>query len=258
MRAIWLVVVAACGSSPTPKTPTAPTTGSAAVAPTAASGGPHDSRLAIAQAAFAALSAGDVDKLLALSGAKAIYEDAMACESTEMETKAIEQRLRVEYRQPAQHAKGLTIEVIEVQELERDEVASVPKDKRVQGCTARVDVHVHEAKVKLKVSKDAEQGEPVVKLGVVEVEGKWYLRKVPARVGFGGPWKMVLAKLTDLTDKMCKCADATCAETVNSDYYTWIREISAELGEERPDDATMAKLTELSERFQRCYAKAAP
>jgi hypothetical protein len=255
MKAFWLVVLAACGSAPATQKPVAPTTGSAAPITTAPAS-PHESRLAIAQAAFAALSAGDVDALITLSDPKAIYEDAMACESTEMETKAIEQKLRVAYRQPAANVKGTTIEVLAVEDLVRDENDSVLTGKRVHGCTARVDVHMHDAKVKVKVTKDADAGEAVVKLGVVEVEGRWYLRQVPARVG-GNAFKPMITKFTELTDKMCKCTDSTCAESVQNEYYTWIREVSGQFGEdERPDEATMATFTELSERFMRCYTKA--
>jgi hypothetical protein len=255
MKAFWLVVLAACGSAPAQK-PVAPIIGSAAPDTPTAPASPHESRLAIAKAAFTALSSGDVDALIKLSDAKAIYEDAMACESTEMETKAIEQKLRVAYRQPAANAKGSKIEVLAVEDLVRDEHDSVLTGKRVHGCTARVDVHMHDAKVKVKVTKDADEGETVVKLGVVEVEGRWYLRQVPARVG-GNAFKPMIAKFTELTEKMCKCTDGTCAEAVQTEYYTWLREVSSQFGQdERPDDATMATFTKISERYMQCYTKA--
>ena len=202
-----------------------------------------------------ALTAGDVESLLALSDVKAIYEDALACESTEMETKAVEQRLRNAFRQPAANSKGMKIEVLAVDDLERDADQSFETGKRQHGCTARVDVDVHRAKVKVKVTKDNEIGETTIRVGLVEVDERWYLRDLPTHVQAGGKWKPVIARMSEFADRMCKCKDEACGEAVESDYYAWLREWTRQNRDEEdntPEEDVMTQLSEISRRFSSC------
>lgn len=206
------------------------------------------------RAAFTALSAGDMETLIALSDVKAIYEAAMTCESTEMETKVVEQRLRNEYRNPIAKSKGTKVEVVEVTNLERDNEKSLVKNSRKNGCTARLDVDFHSAKVKFKVGDKAEV--TTARVGLVELGGRWYVSRVPSQLG--SVYGDALAKFTALTERMCKCKDAACAAQVQEDYMVWAMEISKGMDDnERPDEDTMKQFSEIATKYSECHAKVA-
>lgn len=70
-------------------------------------------------------------------------------------------------------------------------------------------------------------------------------------VGCGGD---PLVKMEEFADKMCKCEDAACVKTVNSEMMDWMK-ANADRAKE-PSEADKAKVGEIMKRMIKCSKEA--
>lgn len=69
--------------------------------------------------------------------------------------------------------------------------------------------------------------------------------------------RRVMAKMTELKDKMCACADPACAQQVSDEMTRWSQEMSKE--QRKPpklSDAEIDKFAEIGEQMGQCMQKA--
>lgn len=70
---------------------------------------------------------------------------------------------------------------------------------------------------------------------------------------------LVMAKMTEFADQMCRCKDKACADTVQEAMTKWSVDMAAKAGstrDERPDEATMKKMTEIGQKYAECMTQA--
>jgi hypothetical protein len=68
-----------------------------------------------------------------------------------------------------------------------------------------------------------------------------------------------MAKMNDMTEKMCKCTDKACADKVNDDYKKWGEEMSKNASgkeAEAPSAEDQKKMTDTMTKFTECATKA--
>jgi hypothetical protein len=74
----------------------------------------------------------------------------------------------------------------------------------------------------------------------------------------GGDAGEAMAKMSEFSDSMCKCADKACADKVQADMTKWSTDMAAKGSkkDEKPDEATMKKMTEVGQKYAECMTKA--
>jgi hypothetical protein len=69
-----------------------------------------------------------------------------------------------------------------------------------------------------------------------------------------------LAKLTELTEAMCRCGNSACASRLAEDFRTWGQGLGQTMGHSEdhvaPDEAQQQELAELSQRLTVCMTDA--
>lgn len=247
MRAlVGLLALAACG-------------GGATLVPPAAPPSPHGSRHLVVREAFAALAGGRAEALTALAGTDAIFEAALVCESTSKRHERTE-RIRANIEAAIENARGTTIEVLAIERLARVEAGSFPAGGRTGDCDVKRAIEGHVATVALRIR---EPGKPPREtrtlVGLTEIEGRWYLAKLPKRLV--NELDDALSKVEGFSSRMCACKDKACADAVNDDYTKWGTEMAKHArrddGHDKPDPKVIERMTEAATRYAECYTKLA-
>jgi hypothetical protein len=65
-----------------------------------------------------------------------------------------------------------------------------------------------------------------------------------------------IARLGELTDQMCTCADRTCADTVSQEMTRWSNEVARDYADLKPTDEEMEEVKRVAERLSRCMTTA--
>lgn len=221
MKPAWVgvLVLAACASStPAPSKPPPPI-----------ASGPHASRQALVREAFAAVLAGRADQLVALGGAATLYDRVFACKSPDGRG-AYETARRHEADAVIAVARELSLTAVEVLAVEQlDRIAAPPlvRNARYEDCELRGALEVFDAKVRVRLTAgDAPAYTQTLTLGLVEHDARWYLARMTTTLGIPGGSE--LARVRQLSQRMCACTDRACAEAVQAEYVEWAASASRE------------------------------
>jgi hypothetical protein len=245
-----LLVLAACGGSAATTTGGTSTTVSNTMAPS----GPdvHRSRHTVVRKAVAAMASGDVEGLVALASPKELYARHYTCSTQSADQ--FEATVREAYSKATTKAKGVTVEVVAIEQLKLQD----PKS-RDEKCGPKKSLAIHSAKVRVKLGQDAKARERRLDFTLFEVDDRWYLGDVPDLSG-----KTRASEAIDMvmqfSDRMCNCKDKACADKVNDDYTKWGSEMAKNA---RPEDARdidpddIKRMTEAATKYSECYTKLA-
>jgi hypothetical protein len=220
-------------------------------------GGASDPK-AVAEQTIAAMGAGDVDKLIALTGMEQMYASAIKCDDTANEedrdlSKAIE-KSKKRFQRDLDKIKGVKLELASMPDLDkRDTGADIvlkKGEKMMKGCVSNADVRMVETKLTVKVDgKDQD-----AKLGLLQVDGKWYLI-APPDIQKGGNFDEQLAKMAGFRDKMCACADSTCGDATFKEMQAWTSANIQELDKAKPSADDMKKAAAITDDMTKCMMK---
>jgi hypothetical protein len=209
------------------------------------------SRDELVRRAFTAVTAGNVDALVALADHEALAAKVMECEPGG--ALALTNKVRDSFRNAVECARGLDAEVRAIREGR-----SKPRHAgdRAGSCKFSRDVTTLELEVDALVAR---QGKPpraqTVALNVVEVGGGWYLLGAPK---LGTPYAdEAIAKMTAFRDAMCGCTDKACADRVTDDMAKWSLE-AAKLRDpgDKLDEADTKRFADISMAYGQCQTKA--
>jgi hypothetical protein len=231
MRRLALIVLAACGSPATRPEPIAPSGAPQSHQRT----DPQASRDGVLKAAFAALSAGDLDGVMRVAYTAEVFERAVDCpyrsddpSQKVVDPKQLDGHTRDSYRQTIGDAKGTQIEVLGVDSDSTDK--SIKRGGSVGGvCTATLDIEVHELVVRLRVQRAPfEPHEGKAHVTIAMIEGRWLLSELPPTIDDGDDARATAA-MVSLADKMCACKDAACAAKIDGELEDWGTKRKAEV-----------------------------
>lgn len=225
-------------------------------------GGASSSPKGVAEAALVALSAGDTDKLAALADIENLYKSFVKCDENEADESPAELAAKEKSRfaKSAEKAKGLKLKLVELPDFDnlgKDHVMAMPKGTKVaKGCASTAEATIYNGKMKVSVQDgDKPAVERDVELDLIKIDGKFYLAQAP-RVDKSSDSSAQIAKMTELRDRMCACADLGCASKVSDDMAAWAQANSAQMNETMPSDDDMKKLMAISEELTKCMQKA--
>jgi hypothetical protein len=264
-----VLVLAACGGStptPAPKVPE-----------NAPGGGPTttQTREQVVHEAILAVTAGDVDKLMALADPKAFFELAIACKDggEDLDARSVGARLRSDFARSIEKTRGTRVEVVSIKNEARgwttrrssryasnsDRNATfVGKGGSVsKGCSARVDLLFHEIDVRVRLTKGNESKEARVRFDLVHGGGRWFLVKVPEDFG-EVTGAAALAKMEEFQKQMCACKDKACADKVNEDMTRWGTEMAKRASydrDEKPDPEIAKRSADIMTLYVECMTK---
>jgi hypothetical protein len=251
----------------------------AIVALTRSSGG-VGSRAELINQTFAALSAGDVDKLVKLVDPENLFDRVLDCSSSdddELTPKQLEREFREKAERLADKVKGRKLEVVAVEskKIDRDfgdgrayggKDRSVIKkgDKVFDGCRAKETFRAHEVIVTVKETRPGKKAKKKrAKLELLEVDGDWYLVDAPRGRSSddipglgeddGDDDDAMLEKMREFKDAMCACRDQHCAKRVSDEMTKW-GESAMKLP--RKNTKVSPKLEEIAKQLGECMMKA--
>jgi hypothetical protein len=210
----------------------------------------------VAEAALAALSAGDGDKLAALADTENLYKSFVKCDADKSDESPAElaEKEKRRYAKAADRTKGLKLKLVDfpdIDKLDKDHLMTMPKGSKIaKGCTSIADASVIDTKIKVSVQDgDKPAVDQDVELELLEVGGKYYLARAP-RIEKGVAFSAQLAKMIEFKDQMCACKDMPCATKVNADMATWAQANSA--ADAVPSDDEVKKIMAVSQDMSKC------
>ena len=172
---------------------------------------------------FAALSAGDIDGLMAHAGI-GLAKSIVTCDEGKAPTAEQEQKdvddMRRELARAVDRAKGTTFEVGELSEPDKP-ISKAKGESLMRGCTLDTDFVVHVVHIKLDVTRNGKASQANVKLDakldVAEVDGRFYVMKSPHIAGCdaAAAWTtLVIGRETDVTlaNKLAAPMLAACSD----------------------------------------------
>lgn len=194
-----------------------------------AAAGPHASRQALVREAFAALLAGRADQLVALGGAPELFDRVFSCKRPDGR-RAYEVARKLDADAVIAVARKLPLTAVEVEAVEQlDRIAEPPlvRNARYEDCELRGTIEVFDARVRVKLTAgDAPPYTQTLTLGLVEHDARWYLARMTPTLGTPGGSE--LARVQQLSQRMCACKDRACAEAVQAEYVEWAASASRE------------------------------
>ena len=251
----------------------------AVVVATGGGGGGAGSRDGLVKSTLAALSDGDVDKLVELSDPEGLYKKAIDCSEREQAKQGQDaaddkdadsddddpamqvKRIRRQHAKMVEELKGMKLELVSLDEKgdrkqggddEGDDKGKLKKGSKAgKGCVFRTDVRMHDVTATVRVTEGGgEPAEQEAKLVALEVDGSWYLAMPPTlRAGAGS----LAGGLRKHRDRMCACKDTACADEVQKDYKDWTR--SQRDAAEKLSKADRRPLDELDDELEACRRK---
>jgi hypothetical protein len=247
------------------------------------SSGGVGSREEIINETLAALSAGDVDKLVALVDPKNLFDRLLDCSGAsedldDMSPKALEREFREKAEKLADKVKGHKLEVVavEARDIDRDygdgrayggkDRNVIRKGDKVFGsCRARETFRAHDVIVTVRETRPGKKAKKKrVKLELVEVDGDWYLvdaprgrssDDIPALGEDADDEDAMLEKMREFTDAMCACKDKQCASRVSDDMTKWSTELMKHSGD-RVNAKISTKMASITKQLGDCMMKA--
>ncbi|MEO8846662.1 MAG: hypothetical protein ABI591_27190 [Kofleriaceae bacterium] len=181
-------------------------------------GGYGDRDTAVHQT-FAALSAGDLDGLMAHAGlglaTHMITCDEGKAPTADQEAKDAED-LRHELARAIDRAKGTTYVVGELSEPTKP-ITKAKGESLMRGCTLDTDFTVHAVHLELAATRNGKSTNTDAKLDVAEVDGRFYVMKTPHIAGCDGAaaWTtLVIGRETEVTlaNKLAAPMLAACSD----------------------------------------------
>jgi hypothetical protein len=269
---VGILGLAACGSSQSSKPPVAPVAKpTAPVAKAPAAPVVDEPRLVLARKVMAALAGGETEALVALAEPATPYRVAGDCTFGKtglnldpLQTYVAAARLELGYI--ANKTKGLKLEVLglanQVNRTGDADTRWIKKGAAMSDkCTAKQDLLVHDIQVKIRAQRDAKPAvEQTVTVAAMELDGRWYLMKAPMRIKereSKTDMEAALKKMSELADRMCKCADKACAEKVQEELTSWSMELTKDrdYDEDRPDPDQANRATQIMIKYSDCASK---
>jgi hypothetical protein len=250
-------------------------------------GGGRGSREDLVKAALAAMSAGDIGKLVELSDPVGLHARALDCSERDKDKgggdpdpdkdgegdkdaaddtgdvddpQIEEKRIRRQAEKLVEKTKGMKFELVSIAARPDEDgrptdgkgLVMKQGDRATKGCVFKVDVAIHDlvAKVRITEASAGEASEQEVKLSAIDAGGSWYLMKAPKVSAGGGSMG---GKLRAYKDQMCACKDRACAEKVQEEAKAWGRTVEEE-ARKLPKDEQQA-IDEIDEEMQACERK---
>ena len=246
------------------------------------SSGGASSRAEVVNETFAALAAGDVERLVKLVDPKNLFARVLDCRNASGDDKLDREELEREFREKSlrliDKVKGRRFEVISIENkpIDRDHGDGraygggdrgvfEKGDNVLGGCRAKETFRAHELIVVVAERKGEQPAQKKrAKLELLEVDGDWYLVDAPrGRSGDDLPGlgeddddDDALAKMTELKDQMCRCSDADCARRVTDAMTKWGEQMGRRNDERKPSSTLTAKLEIITKQFGDCMTKA--
>jgi hypothetical protein len=140
-----------------------------------------ESRDEVAKDTVAALTKGDVDRLMVLSSPE-IADQLVSCDEEgkkerEPLEKAIE-KLREQMAKKVEAAKGLEVELVKL--ADSKPITMKKGDTAGKGCTLTTEIAMHDAQLSLKIKAGGKPArERTTSIQLMEAEGRWYLAGAP-------------------------------------------------------------------------------
>src|SRR5262249_22752062 len=120
-----------------------------------------------------------------------------------------------------------------------------------KACTEKVERELKATAQEMKdLPSDAKE-----KTAALEKEYKVCRKKAG---GKGGGMDDAVAKMNELTDKMCGCQDKACADKVMEELTKWGQEMAKDpdAAKDKPDEDTAKKFADITKRLSDCMSKA--
>lgn len=231
-------------------------------------GGGHGSRDDLVNGTLAAMSAGNIDRLVELSDPVGLHARTLDCterdkasgagdsgpdkdgagdpdagkdaadDAGELDDPQIqEKRVRRQAEKLVEKTKGLKLELVSITGGEAKDGGSddqgkglaMKKGDKAMGCVLKVDVAIHELVAKVKVTgPDAKEPSEQQVTLSAINAGGSWYLQSAPQVGGGGSGGALAARLRGYKDQMCACKDAACAEKVAEEAKAWGRTVEAE------------------------------
>lgn len=221
-------------------------------------GGGTSSPEALIKATLAAEAAGDADALVQLSDPEGLFASALDCKGEAARDEGIDPKQQLAKLKPkmdelVKKTKGLAIELVESKRDESDRESSVEPGKEVApGCTAKAKLESLTYKIQVKTTKDGKSRTQDTLVTMMSVGGHYYLLG-PPRVKPPGGTTAFLDDLAGLRDKVCKCADPACAETVHQEWEARHKQFAGEASD--AEYADLQKKDAISKDYFDCRHK---
>jgi hypothetical protein len=162
-------------------------------------------------------------------------------------------------RAAAARAKGLELGITGI--VPSDKIDRLQKGSRQGDCEALVDAVFQRVDVKLAVAGRGGKGEATLKLGLVELEGRFYLAELDLNLATAGGAEAhkIVGVMVDFTEKMCGCKDRACANAVDAEYKAWIEQLAARADKtDRPSEEDARRFAGAVKRYAECATKLPP
>jgi hypothetical protein len=216
---------------------------------------------AVIKSTLAAVAKGDVDAVVKLSDPKGMVARGLECEGealedNDMDPEKQERKLRREYGDGIENAKGMKIELVSSKQAEGEDDDVLKKGKEVEdGCKAKMDLRVVTYELELKLEDaDGNKGEQTTEIRMLDIGGRYFLIS-PPEIKIGPNYKKIVGELEGFRDKMCACKDMACTTKVNDEFTAWGKRMSDETKDEKPDSELMDKLMPVMEAYSECSQK---
>jgi hypothetical protein len=222
----WVGILVGCYTGSTPATPPADPHPDA-----------HRWREAVADAALAALAAGDVDGVVALVEPATIAREPIECGTG----------LRAALTPAIDLLRGKQVGGLDLT-LARTDRTIATGDTFAGRCVARVPLAVHH------VTARGRRGRVRVELDVGETGGRYYLVSTPTVDSSSSAF--MLRRLRDYEGRMCACTDRTCANKVQDDMtQEFTRRIRETRARDKPDPDAVRESGQIMTRYTQCMTK---
>jgi hypothetical protein len=264
--AILMLLLAGCGSSPSPK-PTTPTKETATPQPTQpVAAKPDDPKLAFAKQVFVEVAAGNVEALVKMADPLGILEKTAECKFAQPRGLSVDPK-----QAPVHNAReSITFRVNKTRGLKIDVLALAPtmgepytikSGTQFGDCVAKRDLVQQPISIKIRAQRDAKPAvEQTVTFKGIELDGRWYLYELPSVIREKDSSKAAqeaVAKMGQFADAMCKCKDRACADKVQEELMRWATEMArtADGKDEAPDPDLAKQASEIMTRYTECMTK---
>ncbi|PKN55497.1 MAG: hypothetical protein CVU56_21155 [Deltaproteobacteria bacterium HGW-Deltaproteobacteria-14] len=145
---------------------------------TACGGGGKDSPRAVAEAAVAAISAGDVEGFVGLMPPASALNGSVDCSSIDKDLVAQLERAKDKYRKrAATKMRGITM-TLKAFDGDGSGDKSVTAGETFEGCAVTKDFVLHRSRMLLDVTKDGETEEKDDTWQFIRLDGAWYFVKM--------------------------------------------------------------------------------
>jgi hypothetical protein len=261
---VVLLSMLACGGGTPPPVAKGPGNATGGAASTS------QSREQIINETILAITAGDVEKLMALADPKGMFEYAISCKDghgdEELDAGRVATKLRADFTKSIAKARGTKVEVVSIKNEARGWTGRRNRDRNAtfvarggaiaRACIARTDLLFHEVEVRVRLGKGGDSRESKVRLDLVQGGGRWFLVKVP--MDLSSDLSGAIAKMDEFSKRMCECKDKACADQVNEDMTKWGTEMARNASyeyDEKPDPDMARKSADIMTRYTECMTK---